>query len=362
MEPTINQVINYVMRHLSFVEMELDGEAGFGDDACSSIDKEVLVSKVKVDEVIHGSGEAAVVHGSGKEAVKPGNSEEFVNHGTYDDDGEDDDFLVDEENEIVEPDVDVYLFGISKDVPFDNTSVTSLVPKEVLEGEDVDVVNVYGFESYIGYDNETSYHRKRRLNELRRDMEGVVNDINRWKYSFYYRQKFGSSKEAKSLQCHNVVDQLALKQELGVGPSGSSGLSTRSKKRKSVGTNNDSQVSSFVVDAHDKGDLCHRVLCVAKDKHTKNWVVSMSKAFRAKAKAEREVKVKQGFKACRREMLGLNDAFMKSSFLGQVLAAIGLDSNNGIYPLAYALVEAESKSSWCWFLQSLGIDIDLQPN
>ncbi|GKF25473.1 hypothetical protein Tco_0081367, partial [Tanacetum coccineum] len=29
--------------------------------------------------------------------------------GTYDDD--DDDFLVDEENEIVEPDVDVHLFG-----------------------------------------------------------------------------------------------------------------------------------------------------------------------------------------------------------------------------------------------------------
>ncbi|GKF47483.1 hypothetical protein Tco_0137285, partial [Tanacetum coccineum] len=155
MEPTINQVINYVMRHLLFDEMELDGEAGCGDDACSSIDSSDLIHDesfgVKVDEVIHGSGEAVVVHGSGKEAVKPGNSEEFVDHdaGTYDDDGEDDDFLVDEENEIVEPDVDVYLFGISKDVPFDNTGVTRLVLKEVLDGDDVDVVNVDGFESYI---------------------------------------------------------------------------------------------------------------------------------------------------------------------------------------------------------------------
>ncbi|GJU97383.1 hypothetical protein Tco_1326654 [Tanacetum coccineum] len=35
-------------------------------------------------------------------------------------------------------------------------------------------------------------------------------------------------------------------------------------------------------------------------------------------------------------------------FPGQVLVAIGLDSNNGIHPLAYTLVEAESKSSWCW--------------
>ncbi|GJT74307.1 hypothetical protein Tco_1041032 [Tanacetum coccineum] len=35
------------------------------------------------------------------------------------------------------------------------------------------------------------------------------------------------------------------------------------------------------------------------------------------------------------------------SFPGQVLAAIRLRSNNEIYLLAYALVEAKSKSSWC---------------
>ncbi|GJV04660.1 hypothetical protein Tco_1338229 [Tanacetum coccineum] len=40
--------------------------------------------------------------------------------GTDDDDDVDEDFLVDEENEIVEPDVDVHLFGISMDLPFDN--------------------------------------------------------------------------------------------------------------------------------------------------------------------------------------------------------------------------------------------------
>ncbi|GJS79515.1 crooked neck-like protein 1 [Tanacetum coccineum] len=72
--------------------------------------------------------------------------------------------------------------------------------------------------------------------------------------------------------------------------------------------------------------------------------MSMSKAFRAKAKAEREIRGDQG------------------PFPGQVLVAVGLDSNNGIYPLAYALVEAETKSSWYWFLQCLGDDIDLHPN
>ncbi|GKD64463.1 crooked neck-like protein 1 [Tanacetum coccineum] len=61
-------------------------------------------------------------------------------------------------------------------------------------------------------------------------------------------------------------------------------------------------------------------------------------------------------------MLGLDGAFMKGPFPGQVLVAVGLDSNNGIYPLAFALVKAETKSSWCWFLQCLGDDIDLHPN
>ncbi|GKC33612.1 chloroplast stem-loop binding protein of 41 kDa b, chloroplastic [Tanacetum coccineum] len=124
--------------------------------------------------------------------------------------------------------------------------------------------------------------------------------------------------------------------------------------------------------------------------------VSMNKAFRAKAKAEREIKgdlvlhysmlrdhvveiqstnpyttleniclfrsIKMSFRDCKRDLLGFDGAFIKGPFPGQVLAAVGLDSNNVIYPLAYALVEAKSKSSWCWFLQGLGDDIDQQPN
>ncbi|GJX74177.1 hypothetical protein Tco_0312772 [Tanacetum coccineum] len=52
--------------------------------------------------------------------------------------------------------------------------------------------------------------------------------------------------------------------------------------------------------------------------------------------------LKLDFKDCRRDLLGLDGAFMKGPFLGQVLVAVGLDSNNGIYPLAYALVEAKT--------------------
>ncbi|KAJ9546723.1 hypothetical protein OSB04_019266 [Centaurea solstitialis] len=58
--------------------------------------------------------------------------------------------------------------------------------------------------------------------------------------------------------------------------------------------------------------------------------------------------LKQGFKAGLRDFLGLDGAFMKEPFPGQILTAVGIDSNNGTYPLAHAIVEAETTSSWTW--------------
>ncbi|GJU58268.1 mutator type transposase [Tanacetum coccineum] len=47
---------------------------------------------------------------------------------------------------------------------------------------------------------------------------------------------------------------------------------------------------------------------------------------------------------------------------GQILTAVGVDANNGIYPVAYAIVEAESKASWYWFLKLLGEDLGIEAN
>ncbi|GJU77103.1 heat stress transcription factor B-4-like protein [Tanacetum coccineum] len=232
----------------------------------------------------------------------------------------------------------------SMDVPFDNIGVTNLVPDDVLEGEGVDVINLDGFDSDPSEDDKISNYRRRRM---RARCDGKV-------HVFTMSQGTGPT---------------GPNYEMEAGPSGSSGLKVQ---------------------------------------------ISMSKAFRAKAKAEREIRgdhvlqysilrdyvvelqstnphttvkilvernidpylptrvfqriyiclgaLKLGFRACRRDLLGLNGAFMKGAFPGQVLVAVGLDSNNEIYLLAYALVEAKSKSSWCWFLQCLGDDIDLHPN
>ncbi|GKE91737.1 hypothetical protein Tco_1572832, partial [Tanacetum coccineum] len=136
--------------------------------------EEVGTQEFSVKDVVI---EDYVSSGEDGEDAKQGNGQEDKSAPTdqffYDDDTDDDDdddadedFLVDEENEIVEPDVDVHLFGICMDLPFDNIGFTNLVSDDVLEGEDVDVINADGFDSDPGNDEERNY-RKRRLAELR---------------------------------------------------------------------------------------------------------------------------------------------------------------------------------------------------
>ncbi|GJU78673.1 mutator type transposase [Tanacetum coccineum] len=45
-----------------------------------------------------------------------------------------------------------------------------------------------------------------------------------------------------------------------------------------------------------------------------------------------------------------------------ILTAVGVDLNNGTYPLAYSVVEYETKQSWLWFLDCLGDDLELFRN
>ncbi|GKA37154.1 hypothetical protein Tco_0723719 [Tanacetum coccineum] len=364
---------------------------------------------------------------------------------------------------------DVEWIDSAYETQYDVRSSEDAVPDDVLEGKDVDVINADGFDSDPGNDNETSNYKRRRLAELSKEMEGVINASGQWNYSFYTGHRFTTAKEAKDIvYMHSIESKRNLKlykndnvrvrarydgkvlvftmsqgtgstgpnQGMKVGPSGSSVLTTRSKIIRNTSTNDDSQACSFALDAHDKWDLCSWVLEIkhytykflsekifdqvrvnpeilvkeVQDQLQRDLElqISMSKSFRAKAKAEREIRgdhilqdfmlrdyvvelqstnpnttikiavkrntdpflptrvfqriyvclgaLKLGFRACIRELLGLDGAFIKSPFPGQVLAAVRLDSNNGIYPLAYALVEFESKSSWCWFLQCLGDD------
>ncbi|XP_072064238.1 uncharacterized protein [Arachis hypogaea] len=69
---------------------------------------------------------------------------------------------------------------------------------------------------------------------------------------------------------------------------------------------------------------------------------------------------KKSFLQCRK-FLGLDVCFLKTPQGGQLLTAVGWDPNDQMLPIAYAVVEAETKDTWKWFLRLLiddfGVDI-----
>ncbi|KAK5772048.1 hypothetical protein PVK06_048309 [Gossypium arboreum] len=68
---------------------------------------------------------------------------------------------------------------------------------------------------------------------------------------------------------------------------------------------------------------------------------------------------KDGYRAGSRRIVGLDGYFLKGYYGGCLLAAIGIDANNSIYPLAYATVKSENQASWLWFLELLAIGLEI---
>ncbi|GJZ49278.1 transposase, MuDR, MULE transposase domain protein [Tanacetum coccineum] len=132
-------------------------------------------------------------------------------------------------------------------------------------------------------------------------------------------------------------------------------------------------------DSVAKGNKCRDKKCknVKREKPLHPWSLHVSKcgdevSCRAKDIAMKQIRGdhQQQYAILRDYALELKeknkDTTVKAPVAGpytcQILTAVLVDNNNGIYPLAYAIVEAECKSSWLWFLTNLGEDLDLQPN
>jgi len=71
------------------------------------------------------------------------------------------------------------------------------------------------------------------------------------------------------------------------------------------------------------------------------------------------------FNACKREfattcrpLIGLDGCFLKGMYAGHLLPAIGKDGNNQMLPIAFAVVEIETKESWDWFRDLLLGDLN----
>ena len=73
------------------------------------------------------------------------------------------------------------------------------------------------------------------------------------------------------------------------------------------------------------------------------------------------------FEACRsgwkkgcRPIIGVDGCFLKTACKGELLSAVGRDANDHMYPIAWAVVEGENRTSWEWFFKLLIEDLHLE--
>ncbi|CAN1182602.1 hypothetical protein LINPERHAP2_LOCUS36064 [Linum perenne] len=52
---------------------------------------------------------------------------------------------------------------------------------------------------------------------------------------------------------------------------------------------------------------------------------------------------KEGFLTGCRKVIGIHGYFLKTVYHGQLLSVVGLDANNRIFPIAYAIVRVENE-------------------
>ncbi|XP_059627279.1 uncharacterized protein LOC132270091 [Cornus florida] len=92
-------------------------------------------------------------------------------------------------------------------------------------------------------------------------------------------------------------------------------------------------------------------------------IVSGSKVYRAKKKAVSHIEGNHGSQFRRamsksflegcRPFIGVDGCFLKGPYKGQLLSTLGRDGDNGIFPIAFAVVGSKTKQSWKWFMEQL---------
>ncbi|XP_061988858.1 uncharacterized protein LOC133741866 [Rosa rugosa] len=68
----------------------------------------------------------------------------------------------------------------------------------------------------------------------------------------------------------------------------------------------------------------------------------------------------KGFQSCR-PILFIDATFITNKYKGQIIAASAKDANQGLYPVAYAIVDSENESNWSFFLEVLAEEFAKHP-
>ncbi|KAL8155122.1 hypothetical protein AgCh_000496 [Apium graveolens] len=89
--------------------------------------------------------------------------------------------------------------------------------------------------------------------------------------------------------------------------------------------------------------------------------VSKHAVYRAKRRALMKISGthEEQYTQVWKRIIGLDGCHLKGPYRGHLLAAVGVDANDGMYPIAWAIVEAKNTDAWNWFLQYFCQDIQI---
>nr|GEV77066.1 O-fucosyltransferase family protein [Tanacetum cinerariifolium] len=286
-------------------EMGSEGDNDMGNDEGFDGDNEIDNDMVSDEIGSYHSIEIVADQGDDMGSEHGGDEEEFRYH--------DDDNIVDEEHIIDELEVNMEGFRFSVD---DDLVVDTFHPEVNVTKNDLEVIDFDSFDSDIGDDSDS----ERRVALRKSKKEGKQNVAqSRIANYFYVRQEFPNKEEAKKI----------IKSDLDESSDANQGY-TRSNAKT---------VTYYVIELQK----CNPNTTVKLDCYREEDPESTTRLFRRIYVCLGPLK--EGFKAVGMELLGLDGAFMKGQYPGQLLTDTGMDGNNGIYPVAYGIVESESLDS-----------------
>nr|GEX28680.1 bifunctional pinoresinol-lariciresinol reductase 2 [Tanacetum cinerariifolium] len=223
-----------------------------------------------------------------------------------------------------------------------------------IQEDDLDDIDYDSFGSDLddGIDSE----RRIQLRELRRIYKHK--NINPNKYYFYLGQQFDSKERVTGrVKMHLIETRRKLimvkndKERVRVRCEGTiSALVPYVSIETYMGKNEFSQTKGGLVIRENNTSGTQNILRKDKTCHRKGKKVNKQKKvdkyscpWTMLVAYTNEGALKQGFRACGIEILGLDGRFMSGPWPCQILTAVRVDANNGIYLVAYAIIEAESK-------------------
>ncbi|GJS38754.1 hypothetical protein Tco_0563797 [Tanacetum coccineum] len=238
-------------------------------------------------------------------------------------DGTDSDELVDKENPVEHVHVDMDTFDKSNADKLDAKDRQGEFNSNKEIDVDLDAIDNEEFES-ASHEHGLERVRQRKLKQLRKQNKPKHGDVH--KYYFYVGQEFvsGDKVPIKAIQ-----DQLQKKYQVEV-----SRMKSFRAKSKAVDQVRGDYTSQYHI---------LRIYVMKLKASNPNTTVRIGVESEADHTCPTRVfkriyiylgAVKAGFKPCIRDSFGFDGAFMKGPFPGQLLTAVGIDSNNGIYLLA----------------------------